>query len=304
MISPDDEGEAESSVLSMESPTRCHAKNNAVAAAAVEAVEAALESAATADAAPPDNPLLTIMTILSWYTMSNVIILLTKWLFSNYFSYPLTVTVYSNSIASLWALLLSRHSKWRITKPSQRQFRHFIIPIGITMGLEIGSTNLALKLLTVSFGTILKGGGPIFTFLWGYLFGVESFSCHILGCLLVIATGIVLATLGEGDTDFQLVGFCLQLFGSCLGGLRWAMTHKILQDHKNNNNNQHYAAATNSDGSNGSSSNDYQSTTTTTFYQKVMPCLPWLLRCTRLQLQLFASYPLPWRWKANLFGNK
>ena len=104
----------------------------------------------------------------------------------------------------------------------------YVLPIGFMTGLEIGSSNLALKILSVSFGTILKGGGPIFTFLWGLLLGIEQFSLQIGVSLVLIAVGIAMASLGEG-TEFEFVGFCFQLFASALGGLRWAMTHKLLK---------------------------------------------------------------------------
>ena len=173
----------------------------------------------------------TIVTILAWYAASNTTILTTKWLFTNHFPYPLTVTTYSNSVAFLWALLLSTiFPKLRpATPPSRHEMTHYIIPIGFCTGLEIGCSNLALKLLTVSFGTILKGGGPIFTFGFGLLFGLETFSKPITLALFLIFLGIALASLGEKGHEFQLFGFCLQLFSTALGGLRWAMTHKILQ---------------------------------------------------------------------------
>lgn len=95
--------------------------------------------------------------------------------------------------------------------------------------MEIGSSNYALELLTVSFGTILKGMAPIFTFLWGLVFGLEIFTWKIMACLVTMATGITLASLGEGH-EFQVWGFLLQLFSTCLGGLRWATTHKLLKE--------------------------------------------------------------------------
>jgi len=170
----------------------------------------------------------TTATILVWYALSNLIILTTKWLFNNHFDYPLTVTFFSNFVSSLWAAGLSRHPKLRAPFPSKHQFRSYILPIGFLQALEIGCSNLALNILTVSFGTILKGSAPIFTFGWGLVFGLEGFSLPTVGCLVTIAVGIALASLGEGQ-EFQLVGFSLQLFATAMGGMRWAMTHKLLQ---------------------------------------------------------------------------
>jgi len=131
-------------------------------------------------------------------------------------------------VSSLWAVLLSRHPKLRAPIPSKHQFRSYILPIGLLQAVEIGCSNLALNILTVSFGTILKGSAPIFTFMWGLIFGLERFTLPTFGCLLTIAVGIAMASLGEGQ-EFLLAGFCLQLFATAMGGMRWAMTHKLLQ---------------------------------------------------------------------------
>lgn len=170
---------------------------------------------------------LTTITIGFWYLISNAIILTTKWLFNEHFPYPLTVTAYSNFVAAAWAWLVSC-TIFERQPLTRKQFFSYVLPIGFTTALEIGSSNVALKILTVSFGTILKGGGPIFTFVWGLLLGLEQFSVQVGVSLVLIAVGIALASAGEG-TEFQLAGFCLQLFASALGGLRWAMTHKLLK---------------------------------------------------------------------------
>jgi len=171
----------------------------------------------------------TTITILAWFTISNVVILTTKWLFNNHFPYPLIVTTYSNFVAFLLAALFSCHPNFKAPRPSKHQLWSYVLPIAFTQALEIGCSNLALKLLTVSFGTILKGGAPVFTFMWGLVLGLERFSLPTFGCLLIISLGICLASLGEGQ-EFQVIGFCLQLFSTALGGLRWAMTHKLLQE--------------------------------------------------------------------------
>lgn len=173
------------------------------------------------------------LTLISWYCVSSTIILATKWLFTNHFSFPLTVTAYSNSLTTVWAFLASRHPRFRPEPLTRRQFRDYVLPISIATALEIGFSNLALKLLTVSFGTILKGASPIFTMFWGLLFRVETFSFPLFSALATIAFGITLASVGEGK-DFAILGFVLQLLAVLLGGLRWAMTHVLLKGSSSN----------------------------------------------------------------------
>lgn len=170
----------------------------------------------------------TVVTLLSWYFISSVIILLTKWLFVNFFAFPLIVTTYSNSLATVWAFLMSRRQCWRPEPLTRKQFRDYVLPIGISTALEIGFSNIALKILTVSFGTILKGGSPVFTMFWGLLLRTEVFKGNVCLTLITIALGIALASFGEGH-EFVMNGFILQLLGVALGGLRWAMTQVLLR---------------------------------------------------------------------------
>lgn len=185
----------------------------------------------------------TIIVLFSWYCISTSIILITKWVLSGQsdesgesdesdesklFSFPLTVTTFSNSLTSVWAFLVSRHPNHRPERLTRRQFKEYVLPIGAATAMEIGFSNVALKLLAVSFGTILKGGAPVFTMMWGLLLGIETYSGSLCLSLITIVLGIGLASLGEGD-DFAVLGFILQLSATALGGLRWAMTHVLLK---------------------------------------------------------------------------
>lgn len=124
---------------------------------------------------------------------------------------------------------MSRHHKFRPEPLTKKQLKEYVLPIGIATALEIGFSNVALKLLSVSFGTILKGGAPVFTMLWGLLLSVEKFSPNVCMSLFTIAIGIALASFGEEEKTFNLLGFILQLLATALGGLRWAMTHVLLK---------------------------------------------------------------------------
>lgn len=191
---------------------------------------------------PTLRALRTCTVLLSYYCVSASIILITKWVMSDeapstapthpsapvFFPFPLTITTCSNTVVTAWAYLFSRHSALTPAPLTSAQFKSYVLPIGIITALEIGASNFALLLLTVSFGTILKGGAPVFTLLWGVALGLESFTVPLSLAITLIAGGITLASVGEG-ADFALLGFVLQLSATALGGLRWAMTHKLLK---------------------------------------------------------------------------
>lgn len=195
--------------------------------------------------APPPSParggrlLLLVRTALVmgvWFCISAVVILTSKWVLSKrdasdhnsvLFPYPLLITTCSNTIATVWAFIFTRPAHLRPPVPSRAQMSSYVLPISVITALDIGCSNVALQLLTVSFGTIIKGSSPVFTMLWGLVFGIERFSIRTSVALVVIATGVGLATFGEGK-NFLLVGFMLQLTGTALAGLRWALTQVIL----------------------------------------------------------------------------
>lgn len=215
----------------------------------------------------------TCFLIVCWYGMSCSVIFFTKWLFTTHFPYPLTVTCFSNSLATLWAVLVSRIGCTKDNHipllPSPAIFRRYVLPIGIVSGFQLGCGNKAVQLLTVSFRTILTGAGPIFTFGWGVIFGLEQFSCKIGTTLLIIALGLVIASVGEltlGTTANlsrnDIVGLCLELISTTLVGLKWTIVNKFLLT-KSNNTGRHSSSSTGR-GRSGSHNHTYHAVNTTT----------------------------------------
>lgn len=176
---------------------------------------------------PP--PLWQTLAVLGlYYTLSASVILILKWALSGSgaFPFPLTILLVSNTITTAWAVAVTRHPRFRPAPLTRAQLKSYVIPIGLCTAMEIGFSNIALKLLTVSFGTILKGASPVFVMLWGLLFGVEVFTFPLFCSLVVISAGVGMAAAGE--VDFALVGFLLQLSATALGGFRLALTHVLL----------------------------------------------------------------------------
>lgn len=178
----------------------------------------------------------TVVVIFSWYCISAIVILTTKWVLSKplrqdkhqLFPFPLIVTTFSNTLTTVWAFVFSRHHKLRPPILTKAQLKRYVLPIGLITAMDIGLSNIALKILTVSFGTIIKGSAPVFTMLWGLIFGIEYYSSSVCAALFTISFGIGLAVFGEGS-DFLLHGFLLQLTATSLAGLRWAITQVLLK---------------------------------------------------------------------------
>ncbi|KAJ8903858.1 hypothetical protein NDN08_000391 [Rhodosorus marinus] len=165
--------------------------------------------------------------IVLWYFLSSSIIFATKWELTDKFPFPLFVTFNSNLVTSLLAIVITRFPGRRQRPLSKESFYKFVLPIGACVAVEIGCSNVALKLLEVSFSTVLKGSAPIFVMFWAVILGAEVFSWRLMASLLMIAIGIGLATAGEGE--FKVLGLVLMIVSVAMSGFRWALTHTLLQ---------------------------------------------------------------------------
>lgn len=77
---------------------------------------------------------------------------------------------------------------------------------------------------------MVKSSSLIFVLLFAFMFRLEVFSVRLIGVITLIFAGVLLMVATE--THFVLGGFLLVLFGSAMGGLRWALTQVLLKDKK------------------------------------------------------------------------
>jgi solute carrier family 35 protein C2 len=71
-----------------------------------------------------------------------------------------------------------------------------------------------------------KSSSLIFVLLFAFTFRLESFSWRLISVMFLIFTGVVLMVATE--TQFVFGGMILVLTASAFGGLRWALTQKLL----------------------------------------------------------------------------
>ncbi|EKX43236.1 hypothetical protein GUITHDRAFT_140559 [Guillardia theta CCMP2712] len=166
---------------------------------------------------------------LVWFAISTAVILNVKFLVSSkgHFPYPLAVTACVNGLMALHAFVVSKMPGVRVDEVTASQFRYCIIPISLVTALEIGGTNYALKLLSVSFAQMVKAGGPFSVMIFALFFKLEKFSCVLLFSLVTICGGLAIASWGQ--IDFQWTGFIVAFVAVFMGGLRWALTQLLLQ---------------------------------------------------------------------------
>lgn len=173
-----------------------------------------------------------------WYLSSSLAVILTKSLFSGShqrlppFPFGLTVTATNNVVAGVAATLL-------FGPPAElhrdRDVNRLAIIIGATTAAEIGLSNIALNLLSVSYATVLKGMAPLFVMVWGALLGLHRIRISLVSTMVAIAIGLALAVAGEANapaatlSQFMRAGFLAQLFSALLSGLRWILTQVFVK---------------------------------------------------------------------------
>lgn len=124
-------------------------------------------------------------------------------------------------------------------------------PCGVATSLDIGLSNVSLKTVTLSFysmfrsfasyrqskpsasvdtndalAAMCKSSSLGFVLLFAFLFHLERPTWKLCGIITIITVGVILMV--SGETKFSLEGMITVLSASAMGGLRWALTQKLL----------------------------------------------------------------------------
>ncbi|KAI0563316.1 solute carrier DMT family [Gracilaria domingensis] len=178
------------------------------------------------------------LLIIFWFSSSSLAVLVTKALFSGIghhvppFPFALTLTATNNVVASLASYSFSSRTQ-HISRDEGATRVAFII--GAATAVEIGLSNIALTLLTVSFSTVLKGIAPFFVLGWGVVLRIHTLRFSIAASLFAMAVGLILAVTGEHNkaspalSHLLRVGFLAQLLSGLFSGFRWVLTQIFIK---------------------------------------------------------------------------
>ncbi|KAI8824505.1 triose-phosphate transporter family-domain-containing protein [Fimicolochytrium jonesii] len=171
--------------------------------------------------------------ILSWYTFSLTISFYNTWLFhedQRNFRFPLfTTTLHMLMQFSLSAIaVIFVWPKLRPKRyPAMKDYLTKVLPCGVSTGMDIGLSNSSLKLITLSFYTMVKSGAPVFVLLFAFLFKLERPTWSLSAVIAVICLGVLLMVVNEGQ--FRWVGYLEVQTATVMSGLRWALTQILLE---------------------------------------------------------------------------
>jgi hypothetical protein len=135
-----------------------------------------------------------------WYAVSVSLTLFNKWILGYWvpsFRFPLAMTfchmVFKGVIAAatIWLFALP------VPTITWRQFWLHACPIGAATGLDIALSNVSFLYITVSYYTMIKPLGLLFTLLMALLLRLEQPSVALISAVMLIFSGVFLASVGE-----------------------------------------------------------------------------------------------------------
>ncbi|XP_010920931.1 probable sugar phosphate/phosphate translocator At3g11320 [Elaeis guineensis] len=168
--------------------------------------------------------LFTIGLVTAWYSSNIGVLLLNKYLLSNYgFKYPIFLTMCHMTACSLLSYLAIA---WLKLVPLQAvrsrvQFLK-ISALSLVFCGSVVSGNISLRFLPVSFNQAVGATTPFFTAVFAYIMTVRREAWITYLTLVPVVTGVIIAS--GGEPSFHLFGFIM-----CIGATAARALKSVLQ---------------------------------------------------------------------------
>ncbi|KAL6715265.1 hypothetical protein ACLMJK_007529 [Lecanora helva] len=180
---------------------------------------------------PPASKIHPAFYVITWITLSSSIILFNKWILDTAkFHYPITLTCWHLTFATMMTQLMSRTTKLldgrKTVKMTGRVYLRAIVPIGAMFSLSLICGNLTYLYLSVAFIQMLKACTPVAVLLAGWLMGVHKADMKVLFNVSIIVLGVIIASIGE--IKFVLIGVLFQIGGIVFEAVRLVMVERLL----------------------------------------------------------------------------
>ncbi|KAJ8769250.1 hypothetical protein K2173_001840 [Erythroxylum novogranatense] len=168
--------------------------------------------------------LFTIGLITAWYSSNIGVLLLNKYLLSNYgFKYPIFLTLCHMLACSMLSYVAISGLKIvpLQTLRSRLQFLK-ISALGIIFCSSVVGGNVSLKYLPVSFNQAVGATTPFFTAVFAYLMTMRREAWVTYVTLIPVVAGVIIAS--GGEPSFHLFGFIM-----CIGATAARALKSVLQ---------------------------------------------------------------------------
>ncbi|TPX35295.1 hypothetical protein SmJEL517_g02359 [Synchytrium microbalum] len=173
--------------------------------------------------------------IAVWIGMSSAVILFNKYiLYELKFPFPIFLTTCHMVFATIGTRLLHRYTNMmkdlQKVQMTREIFLRAILPIGVLFSISLMASNMAYLYLTVAYIQMLKATTPVFVLVIGYAFQTEQPDMVVLGKVMSIVVGVIIASYGE--FEFVFIGFVFQAVGILSEASRLVMIQKLLSCYK------------------------------------------------------------------------
>ncbi|KAK4275218.1 hypothetical protein QN277_018342 [Acacia crassicarpa] len=173
---------------------------------------------------PASGRLFTIGLIACWYSSNIGVLLLNKYLLSNYgFRYPIFLTLCHMMACSVLSYVAI---SWLKVAPLQtvRSRVQFvkISSLGLIFCLSVVGGNISLRYLPVSFNQAVGATTPFFTAVFAYLMTLKREAWLTYITLIPVVAGVMIAS--GGEPSFHLFGFIM-----CIGATAARALKTVLQ---------------------------------------------------------------------------
>lgn len=173
---------------------------------------------------PLRGRMFTIGLVSAWYSSNIGVLLLNKYLLSNYgFRYPIFLTMCHMTACSLFSYAAIA---WARLVPMQAvRSRVQLLKISALSLVFCGSVvsgNVSLKYLPVSFNQAIGATTPFFTAVFAYIMTVKREAWLTYVTLIPVVTGVIIAS--GGEPSFHLFGFIM-----CVGATAARALKTVLQ---------------------------------------------------------------------------
>ncbi|KAJ8749708.1 hypothetical protein K2173_012259 [Erythroxylum novogranatense] len=166
----------------------------------------------------------TIGLIASWYSSNIGVLLLNKYLLSNYgFKYPIFLTLCHMLACSMLSYVgIAGLKIVPLQAPRSRSQFLKISALGIIFCSSVVTGNVSLKYLPVSFNQAVGATTPFFTAVFAHLMTKKREGWLTYVTLIPVVSGVIIAS--GGEPSFHLFGFIM-----CLGATAARALKSVLQ---------------------------------------------------------------------------
>lgn len=171
---------------------------------------------------------ITMALVGSWYCSNIGVLLLNKYLLSNYdFRFPIFLTMCHMTACSLFSYVSIAWFKLVPMQPirSRVQFTK-ILALSIIFCTSVVNGNISLRYLPVSFNQAIGSTTPFFTAVFAYFMTVKRESWLTYLTLLPVVTGVVIAS--GGEPSFHMYGFIMCILATAARALKSVLQGLLL----------------------------------------------------------------------------